>query len=93
MCLSIFSKIHLHVKVVDILKTCRSDKRESPIYGKNKIVSHSIGRKVVFIYCKCLAPCNTQVPRYLLFCEGGIFNAHTLTLVGTKLTPYIGITL
>lgn len=45
---SIFSKIHLHVKVVDILKTCSSDKGESPIYGKNKIVSHSVGRKNVF---------------------------------------------
>ena len=32
---SIFSKIHLHVKVVDILKTCRFDKGESPIYGTN----------------------------------------------------------
>ena len=92
---SIFSKIHLHVKVVDILKTCSSDKGESPIYGKYKIVSHSVGRKnVFFIYCKCLTPCNTlQVPRYLLFCEGGIFSAHALTLVGTKLIPSIGITL
>ena len=36
---------------------------------------------------------NTQVPRHLLFCEGGIFSAHTLTLVGTKLTPYIWIAL
>ena len=36
---------------------------------------------------------NTQVPRYLLFCEGGIFSAHALTLVGTQLTPYIRITL
>ena len=36
---------------------------------------------------------NTQVLRYLLFCEGGIFSAKALTLVGTKLTPYIGITL
>ena len=47
---SIFSKIHLHVKVVDILKTCSSDKGESPIYGKYKIVSHSVGRKNVFFY-------------------------------------------
>ena len=31
---------------------------------------------------------NTQVPRYLLFCEGGIFSVHALTLVGTcTLTP------
>ena len=28
---------------------------------------------------------NTQVPRYLLFCEGGIFSTHALTLVGWKL--------
>ena len=26
-------------------------------------------------------------------CEGGILSAHVLTLVGTKITPYIGITL
>ena len=25
-----------------------------------------------------------QVPRYLLFCEEGIFSAHALTLVGTE---------
>ena len=31
-----------------------------------------------------------QVPRYLLFCEGGGCNAHALTLVGTKLSLYIG---
>ena len=36
---------------------------------------------------------NTQVPRYLLFCKGGIFSAHVRTLVSTKLTPYVGITL
>ena len=36
---------------------------------------------------------NTQVPRYLIFCERGIFSAHALTLVCTMLTPYIGITL
>ena len=36
---------------------------------------------------------NTQVPRYLFFYGGGIFSAQVLTLVGTKLTPYIGITL
>ena len=36
---------------------------------------------------------NMQVPRYLLFCERGSFSAHALTLVGTKLTPYIGIML
>ena len=35
---------------------------------------------------------NTQVPRYLLFCGEGIVNAHALTLVGIKLTPYIGCT-
>ena len=29
----------------------------------------------------------------MLFCERGIFSPHTLTLLGTKLTPYIGITL
>ena len=40
----------------------------------------------------CVPQLKTQVPRYLLFCEGGIFSAHALTLVGTKLTPYIGIT-
>ena len=36
---------------------------------------------------------NLQYPRYLLFCEGGIFNAHALTLMDTEPTPYIGITL
>ena len=29
----------------------------------------------------------------LLFCKGGIFSAHALTLVGTKLTPYISVAL
>ena len=33
---------------------------------------------------------NTQVPRYLLFCEGGIYSTHVHTSVGTKLTSYIG---
>ena len=36
---------------------------------------------------------NTQVPRYLLLGEGGNFSTHALTLLGTKLKPYIGITL
>ena len=36
---------------------------------------------------------NTQVQIYLLSCEGGIFSAHALTLVGTKVTPYKGLTL
>ena len=31
----------------------------------------------------------TQDPRFHLFCEGGIFSAHALTLVGTKPTHYI----
>ena len=35
----------------------------------------------------------TQVLRYVLFCEGVIFGSHALTLVGKKLTPYIGVTL
>ena len=34
---------------------------------------------------------NTKVPRYLLFCEGGIYCAHTR--VGSKPTLYIGIML
>ena len=37
--------------------------------------------------------CHTQVPIYLLFYEGGIFRANALTLVGSTLIPYIGITL
>ena len=32
---------------------------------------------------------NTQVPRYPLFCEGGIYSTHAHTSVGTKLTSYI----
>ena len=34
-----------------------------------------------------------QVPRYLLFCDGGIFSSHALTLVDAKLKPYVGKTL
>ena len=34
-------------------------------------------------------PFNTQVPRHLTFCERGSFSAHAITLVDTKLTPYI----
>lgn len=33
---------------------------------------------------------NTQVPRYLLFYDGGIFSTQALTLVGTKLITYMG---
>ena len=33
---------------------------------------------------------NTQVPRYLLFCEGGTYSTHAHTSVGTKLTSYTG---
>ena len=36
---------------------------------------------------------NTQVPRYLLFCDGGILSAHALRSVGTKLISYMGKTL
>ena len=35
---------------------------------------------------------NTQVPRYLLFCEGGIYSIHAHTSVGTKLTSFMGKT-
>ena len=47
----------------------------------------------MFIFNVSAININTQVQRYLLFCEGCIFDAHALTLVATKLTPYIGIML
>ena len=47
----------------------------------------------IFLYIFQNYSSNTQVPRYVLFCKRGIFSGHALTLVGTKLTRYIGITL
>ena len=55
-----------------------------------ELIYHYVG---IFLLLNYIMTFNTQVPRYQLFCEGGIFSAHALTLVGTKLTPYISVAL
>ena len=53
---------------------------------------HPLQSKYFRLDCDKQILSNTQVPRYLLFCEGGIYSTHAHTSVGTKLTSYIGKT-
>ena len=59
--------------------------------GNITFFAHIILEKIFFLIYMYYP--NMQVMRYLLFCEGGIFSAHAHTLVGTKHTPYMWITL
>lgn len=61
------------------------------LYNNN---SRALGTYTPFYILKLHTTDNfTKFPRYLLFCEGGIFSSHALTLVGTYRDNIVNVAL
>ena len=58
--------------------------------GNRQLINHQTHLSVLHYFAYPLVAQYASSDRDFLFCEGGIYSTHVHTLVGTKLTFYIG---